>query len=191
MFIRTLYNLRLTKKEDFGNEINSAIYFIIRDLSYSGMFRFNALNEFNVPYGGMGYNSKDFNNKLAHIKSKNIIDHFNHTTINEGDFYDFMKKYPPLENDFVFLDPPYDSDFSTYEGNDFSKNDQTRLADYLINECKAKWMVVIKHTDFIHSLYNKPNINIISFDKRYAVSFMDRNEQEVTHILIRNYEDDE
>lgn len=50
--------------------------------------------------------------------------------------------------------------------------------------------MVIKYTDFIYSLYNKPGIDIISFDKRYAVSFMDRNNQEVTHILIRNYKDE-
>lgn len=190
MFIRVLYNKFLTNKKDFGTNINSAIYFIIRDLAYSGMFRFNDNKEFNVPYGGMGYNSKDFNNKLNHMKSKEVVTHFKNSVINQGDFYDFMNKYPPQKNDFIFLDPPYDTEFSNYEGNEFTSNDQTRLADYLIKECAGKWMMVIKYTDFIYSLYNKPGIDIISFDKRYAVSFMDRNNQEVTHILIRNYKDE-
>ena len=39
-------------------------------------------------------------------------------------------------NDFVFLDPPYDSEFSTYAKNEFDRGDQARLADYLIKECK-------------------------------------------------------
>lgn len=86
-----------------------------------------------------------------------------------------------------FLDPPYDSEFSDYEGNLFGQNDQERLANYLINECDAKWMVVIKNTDFIYNLYNKNNINIFKFDKKYSVSFMDRNNKEVTHLLITNY----
>lgn len=30
------------------------------------------------------------------------------------DFYEFMNTYKPKKNDFVFLDPPYDSEFSTY-----------------------------------------------------------------------------
>lgn len=187
MFVRLLYNKFLTNKQTFGQAVNAAIYFIIRDLAYSGMFRFNENNEFNVPYGGMGYNSKDFNNKLSHMRSSKVANHFKKSIINQGDFYDFMKKYPPKENDFIFLDPPYDTEFSSYEGNDFNSNDQTRLANYLIQECKGKWMMVIKYTDFIYSLYDKPGIEIISFDKRYAVSFMDRNSQEVTHILIRNY----
>lgn len=62
-----------------------------------------------------------------------------------------------------------------------------RLADYLINRCKAKWMLVIKNTDFIHNLYNRPGIYINSFDKKYAVSFMNRNNRAVTHLLITNY----
>ena len=159
----------------------------MRDLAYSGMFRFNSRNAFNDPYGGMSYNAKNFINQLILIKDEKIIEHFQNSTINQGDFYDFFKKYEPSQNDFIFLDPPYDSEFSNYEGNDFSKKDQERLAEYLIKECKGKWMMVIKNTDFIYSLYNKENIEILTFDKKYAVSFMDRNNQEVTHLLIRNY----
>lgn len=188
MFVRNLYNRYLTEKEDFGKAKNSSIYFIIRDLCYSGMFRFNKNGEFNVPYGGMGYNGKDFINKLTHMKSESVLKHFNKTTINQDDFYDFMNKYIPNKNDFIFLDPPYDTEFSEYDGNSFEKKDQERLADFLINKCESNWMVVIKYTDFIHSLYNKEGINIVSFDKKYAVSFMDRNNQEVSHIIIRNYE---
>ena len=57
----------------------------------------------------------------------------------------------------------------------------------MINECKAKWMIVIKHTDFIYSLYDKAGINIRAFNKEYLVSFMNRNEKKVTHLLITNY----
>jgi DNA adenine methylase len=39
------------------------------------------------------------------------------------------------------LDPPYDSEFSTYAKNEFNKDDQKRLANYLINDCPAKWMM--------------------------------------------------
>jgi DNA adenine methylase len=47
----------------------------------------------------------------------------------------------------VFLDPPYDSEFSTYAKNEFDKDDQARLAEYLIKECKANFMIVIKNTN--------------------------------------------
>ena len=86
-----------------------------------------------------------------------------------------------------FLDPPYDSEFSTYAQNAFTQEDQRRLAHYLINECPAKWMMIIKHTDFIYNLYDRAGINIKAFDKEYLVSFMNRNEKKATHLLITNY----
>ena len=58
---------------------------------------------------------------------------------------------------------------------------------FMIKECKAKWMLIIKNTDFIYDLYNKDGINIRTFDKEYLVSFMNRNEKKVTHLLITNY----
>ena len=57
----------------------------------------------------------------------------------------------------------------------------------MINECRAKWMMIIKNTEFIYGLYNKDGINISMFDKEYLVSFMNRNDKKVTHLLITNY----
>ena len=104
------------------------------------------------------------------------------------DFEKFLKSYQPNKNDFVFLDPPYDTEFSTYAKNAFTKDDQIRLANYLINNCHAKWMLLIKNTNFIYDLYaNHTGINIKSFEKEYTVSFMNRNNKSVTHLLITNY----
>jgi Site-specific DNA methylase len=86
-----------------------------------------------------------------------------------------------------FLDPPYDSEFSTYANNAFTQNDQIRLADYLKSECRAKWMMVIKNTPLISSLYSGNGLSIQSFDKKYLVSFMNRNDKNAEHLIITNY----
>ena len=109
------------------------------------------------------------------------------TTIYNLDFEEFLDKANPTEDDFVFLDPPYDSEFSTYAQNEFTREDQERLANYMIHKCKAKWMMIIKNTDFIYGLYNQPGISIKTFDKEYLVSFMNRNDKKVTHLMITNY----
>ena len=124
---------------------------------------------------------------MAYYRSKHLLNHFDKTQIYSLDFESFLKETNPSEDDFVFLDPPYDSQFSTYAQNDFTRADQERLANYMINECRAKWMLVIKNTDFIYNLYKKEGINIRSFDKEYLVSFMNRNDKKVTHLLITNY----
>ena len=164
-----------------------ALFFFMRNYAYSGMFRYSSKGEFNVPYGGIGYNSKLMAKKLNYYKSKPLLDHFANAKIYNLDFEEFLRTTNPTEDDFVFLDPPYDSEFSTYAQNAFTKEDQERLANYMINECRAKWMLIIKNTDFIYNLYNKEGINIRTFDKEYLVSFMNRNDKKVTHLLITNY----
>ena len=48
-------------------------------------------------------------------------------------------------------------------------------------------MMIIKNTDFIFELYNDKGLNIQSFEKTYLVSFMNRNDKNVEHLLITNY----
>lgn len=185
MNYRYLYNDK--GLADSAPTLHCALFFFMRNYSYSGMFRYSSNGNFNVPYGGIAYNSKFMAKKLNYYRSKPLQRHFADTKIYNLDFEEFLRKTNPTEKDFVFLDPPYDSEFSTYAQNAFTKADQERLANYMINECRAKWMMVIKNTDFIYSLYNKEGINIKTFNKEYLVSFMNRNDKKVTHLLITNY----
>lgn len=185
MNYRYLYNDK--GLADSAPTLHCALFFFMRNYSYSGMFRYSSNGNFNVPYGGIAYNSKFMAKKLNYYRSKPLQRHFADAKIYNLDFEEFLRKTNPTEKDFVFLDPPYDSEFSTYAQKAFTKADQERLANYMINECRAKWMMVIKNTDFIYSLYNKEGINIKTFNKEYLVSFMNRNDKKVTHLLITNY----
>lgn len=185
MHFRHIYNRVSLYK--VSEPIKAAIFFFIRNFAYSGMFRYNASGDFNVPYGGIGYNRKKLERKVEYLKSKALQELLSTTTIENLDFEEFLGKYNPNSRDFVFLDPPYDSEFSTYANNEFNKTDQKRLANYLINNCKAKWMMIIKNTDFIKDLYSSESLNIRAFDKSYLVSFMNRNDKDVEHLMITNY----
>jgi DNA adenine methylase len=184
MYFRYLYNNK--KKLKLSNEFYCAVFYFVRDYCYASMFRYNANGEFNVPYGGISYNRKDFKKKIEYLSSKELRDYLSKTDIYNLDFEDFCNKVSLNENDFMFLDPPYDTEFSTYAKNDFGKEDQIRLANYL-KKTKAKFMLVIKNTEFIYNLYKDSGFNIKSFDKKYLVSFMNRNDKDVEHLLITNY----
>lgn len=184
-YIRKIYNNKLKYIKSDGSE--AAIFFFIRNFAYSGMFRNNAQGEFNVPYGGIGYNRKNIQKKLDYYKSLYLTKLFEKTEISCLDFEEFLETFPPNENDFIFLDPPYDTEFSTYSQNKFDRDDQIRLSEYLINKCKAKWMLIIKNTDFIINLYDKKGLDISIFDKTYLVSFMNRNDKKCEHLVIKNY----
>ena len=88
------------KSHELILENNKAIF--IDNYAYSGMFRYNKSGSFNVPYGGIGYNRIKLSKKVHYLKSKELRTHLASTTIDN------------LDNDFIFLDPPYDSEFSNY-----------------------------------------------------------------------------
>lgn len=185
LHFRHIYNH--VDKYKVNASVRSAIFFYVRNFAYAAMFRYNAKGQFNVPYGGIGYNRKNFQKKIDYLKSKKLKSLLNATMIDNLDFEDFFKKYRPQNKDFVFLDPPYDSEFSTYTNNKFTKNDQIRLSQYLINYCRSKWMLIIKNTELIRDLYFNAGLNIESFDKTYLVSFMNRNDKNTEHLLVTNY----
>lgn len=184
MHFRHLYN----EYEELGinTSFYTAIFYFIREFCYASMFRYNKNGKFNVPYGGISYNRKEFIKKINYINSKQIKEYMKNTQIYCEDFEEFLKKVKPKKGDFIFLDPPYDTEFSTYAKNEFEKKDQIRLCEYLKNT-KANIMLIIKNTDFIYKLYNTKEFKIKTFDKKYLVSFQNRNDKDAEHLLITNY----
>ena len=182
---RELYNQQ-NKKMAYDQK-HLAYWFIMRELGYGGMFRFSKEGNFNVPYGGLSYNKKDLEVKLKEIKNLNKKSFYLNTEFNNLDFEKFFEKYDYFtKNDFIFLDPPYDSEFSQYnKEEDFTRNDQIRLKNSLL-KTKAKILLIIKNTEFIHNLY-KDDFKIKNFNKNYSVNFKNRNNQEVNHLIITNY----
>lgn len=179
MCVRDLYN-----NIDNDLYLHTACFYFIREYCYSSMFRFSKDGKFNVPYGGRSYNSKYMTSKIEQMQSIETINYFKNTSIYQLDFETFLNAFALSENDFIFLDPPYDSEFSTYDNNAFDKNEQVRLCEFL-QKTKAKWMLIIKKTEFISTLYK--SFYIYEYDKNYLVSFKNRNAKEVKHLLITNY----
>ena len=182
MYFRFLYNNIENLKINQAQA--SAIFYFIRDYCYSSMFRYNNKGEFNVPYGGISYNKKTLTNKIKRIKGEELLEKLLKTEISALDFHDFFEKNNLKEEDFIFLDPPYDSFFSTYSNNTFDSKDHIRLSEFC-KKTKSKFMLVIKNTNFIYELYK--DFYIESFDKRYLVSFQNRNIKEAEHLIITNY----
>jgi len=183
---RNIMNKSITNKIKLPNEKKIANWYFIREFCYGGMFRFNAKGEFNVPYGGIAYNKKDFKNKVDYIFSDKVRELLTNTKTENKDFEDLFNSLKLSEKDFIFLDPPYDTEFSKYEDNPFTREDQKRLAKILI-KTKAKWILIIKETDFIRSLYDgKKNIKIDKFGKTYMFNIKERVDTAVQHLIIRN-----
>lgn len=182
--MREIYNQQIPVDRAW----QAAAWWAVRVLCYSGMFRFSSKGLFNVPYGGISYNARDFNASVEDLFGSARIKAWERFTVEQKDFDELMAAYHDFNaDDFLFIDPPYDSTFSQYnvEG-DFTASDQERLRDAL-NRSPAKWMVVIKRTKYIEQLYDTPGHHCYVFDKTYAVNFRNRHDRGVQHLVVTNY----
>ncbi len=84
MHVRYLYNN--VDKYKITEPVRTALFLFIRNYAYSGMFRYHSNGGFNVPYGGIDYNKKDFRKKVNYLKSNELKSHLANTSINCLDF---------------------------------------------------------------------------------------------------------
>lgn len=185
LYFREIFNDVNLKRLNTSKEFEIANFYFIREYCYGSMFRYNKKGEFNIPYGGMSYNKKQFSRKITSLFNEETKQIFENTNLYNLDFEAFLDKIKLTNDDFIFLDPPYDTDFSDYEGRSFDLNDQIRLCNYL-KKIQAKFILIIKNTDFIYNLY-KTDFNISSFEKNYSYNIRNRNERSVTHLIIKNF----
>lgn len=185
MYFRDVYNgINLGRIPSPCPQYKAANFYFIREYCYGSMFRYNAKGEFNIPYGGMSYNKKNMQAKIDSMFCSEVENVFANTEIYCMDFERLLDSMQLSGSDFMFLDPPYDSDFSDYEGRAFTKADQERLASAL-KRTPAQFVLVIKNTEFIKNLYEK-DFNIISFDKQYTYNVKGRNGRDTEHLIITN-----
>jgi len=184
MAVRHRYN-RARISNEFTKE-RTADFLFLREYCYASMFRFNSKGEFNIPYGGISYNRKNFNLKIEKLYDNLMRKRLKNTKFHCSDFEEFLKQANLTEADFVFIDPPYDSDFTDYDGREFRNNDQERLANFL-SQIRSKVMIVIGDTDLIRKLYGAPKWTIQKEDMQYKWTIKSRNERLKTHLTITNY----
>lgn len=160
-------------------------FFFIREHCYGSMFRYNKRGEFNVPYGGMSYNHKGFAGKVETLFQPETVALFSGAHIYSRDFEEFIDEIQPEPEDFMFLDPPYDTEFADYEGENFTKLDHARLA-VLLSRTPCKFLLIIKNTPFIEALYSQ-GFYIRRFEKQYTYNIRSRNERKAEHLIVTNY----
>lgn len=183
--MRRLYNQEVPAA---GKSWEVAGWWFVRSLCYSAMFRYSKSGNFNVPYGGIGYNTRDFLSSIQQLSSVDTIDFFGRAEVFNLDFeglFDYHNGFG--EGDFIFVDPPYDTAFSQYNPEtDFAADDQRRLARVL-KATSAPWMLVVKNTPFILSLYQDNGLYLGVFDKTYQANFRNRHSRAAEHLVVTNY----
>lgn len=155
------------------------IYYFINKTAYSGMIRYNSRGEYNVPYGRYKNLTVDSISD-AHRKL------LSSTEILCGDYGKVFDM--ATQDDFIFLDPPYDCIFSDY-GNEeyrggFGEKSHRELAGKF-KELRCPALMVIGRTPLTEELYG--DMIVDEYNKEYAVNIRNRFHSSASHILIANY----
>ncbi|XZJ82143.1 DNA adenine methylase [Clostridium perfringens] len=172
--MRDLFNNNTTNKY-----LDSVIYFFINKTAYSGMIRYNKKGEFNVPFGRY----KNMNTRLLTNNHHKLLRTAKIYNTSYQDIFNMAE-----ENDFMFLDPPYDCQFTDYgNGNEFTEEDHRELSEAFRNlRCKA--LMVVSKTPLMEELYADFIVNDATYDKVYGVNIRNRFDRNAEHLIIRNYD---
>tara|TARA_B100000674_G_scaffold496264_1_gene525940 strand:- start:2002 stop:2793 length:792 start_codon:yes stop_codon:yes gene_type:complete len=159
---------------------NAKRFYYLRKTCYRGMLRYNKKGKFNIPFGRY----KTYNFDL--LKNKDYEKLLSNTEIKCDDFTYIFKNFDD-ENNFMFLDPPYDSEFTDYGYCSFGKEEHVLLAE-LFKETKIKCLMIIGKTDFISELYEGYIVDEYKKNYRFKLhSGRVGSEINTTHLVIKNY----
>jgi len=159
---------------------NAKRFYYQRKTCFRGMLRYNKNGKFNIPFGkykSINYNEL-LNDNYEILLQKTII-------LNEN--FEYIFQNFNNENNFMFLDPPYDSEFTNYGYYEFGRNEHIILAE-LFKQTKIKCLMIIGKTDFIENLYKDYIIDEYSKNYRFKL-YGNRIGDEINtkHLIIKNY----
>ena len=175
----TYYKVRDEMKLNDALDTAKRFYYQ-RKTCFRGMLRYNKNGKFNIPFGR--YKTINY----SEIMNKDYETLLGRTEIlNKG--FDYIFENYNDENNFMFLDPPYDSEFTDYGYCQFGKEEQKKLA-LLFKNTENKCLMVIGKTKFIEELYNGYIVG--EYDKKYRFKLYDNrigDEINTKHLIIKNY----
>ena len=155
---------------------------------FNGLYRVNKKNEFNVPFGKK--------TKVNTYEGSNLITVSNYLTMNNikilsVDFEEAVKNVK--EKDFVYFDPPYDSEtstFNSYTEEGFNRDEQIRLAKVFKElDRKGAFVMLSNHnTSLINDLYKEYNIHLI--EAKRNINSNGKKRGKVEEVIITNYDND-
>ena len=142
---------RLVAAGDGNTAKAASLFYYLNRTGYNGLCRFNSRGGYNVPFGQYA----TINYKRDFLEYKSVLANWEFTNTD----FDAMPLKP---GDFVYADPPYDVEFTSYSKGGFNWSEQERAANWL---AKHNGPVVLSNqaTKRIVELYS---------DLRYEMQFL-------------------
>ena len=137
---------------------SAELFYYMNRTAYNGLCRFNSRGEFNAPFGQ--YKSIPYARTFSAYREA-----FADWEFTSGDFGCI-----PLEpDDFVYVDPPYDVEFTAYSQGGFSWDDQVRAAETFAKHA-GPVVLVNQSTPRIDDLYRRLGYSLHHHDAPRRIS---------------------
>lgn len=149
-----------------NTHLAASLFYYLNKTGYNGLIRFNKSGYLNVPFGRY----KKINYKREFEEIRNVIKGWN---LSSGDF----SKLRIRKTDFIYLDPPYDVEFTTYSGNTFGWEEQERLVRHfekyscpivISNQATTRVVKLYKENGYTVHLIDAPRMISCNGDRTRA-----------------------
>ena len=147
----------LARTKEASSEAAQLFYYLNRTC-FNGLCRFNQSGEFNVPFGT--YKSITYATDFLAYRQLFRNWTFSHCDIQSFDF---------AAEDFIYADPPYDVEFTTYSAGGFSWDDQVRTAE-LLSKHRGPVLISNQATKRIVRLYKRLKFKLEYLDAPRRIS---------------------
>jgi DNA adenine methylase len=184
------YELRANIKPSLTDVEKTARFIALNRTCYNGLYRVNSKGEFNVP---MGRYKNPIICDSTNLRSVSIALRDSKAKLQISNYKDILVE-KARENDFIYLDPPYNpvsntAYFTRYTHSGFTNKDQEELAFIfqMLNDRKCKVLLSNSDTPFIRNLYK----DFAEYTKEVDVvrAINSKASKRIGHkeLLIRNY----
>ena len=154
---------------------------------FNGLYRVNLNGQFNTPFG------RYKNPSIVDIETLNDVSYYLNKSslqILNVDFQDCL--IDARENDFVYLDPPYDvisgtANFTAYNQKGFNQSEHVRLKSVIdrLTSIGCKVLLSNAYTEFIAELYK--DYQQIEVKAKRAINCKANKRGKISEVLIKNY----
>lgn len=190
---RTIFNDYITHMPQQYDHVRICSWWLLQQLSFGGMIRYNKKGHFNVPYGH--YNKKNLEKQykaicdFAYSKIKPVVFNFDFAELEETVYINAMEKDDKV---FIFLDPPYLTPFNDYGSGSFHLKDYIKLRNWLEkfkDMPNVKWLMIVSYHPHLDATLDVMSeyATITSIDGRFAFNIKNRFSTKTKYIIVRNY----
>lgn len=181
------YQLRAKNPFELSLPTRAARMIYLNKTGYNGLYRVNRSGGFNVPFGkykNPKYLDKENLQAVSHALQKVDIHNASFETV-----LDYAK-----EGDLVYFDPPYvpisqTANFTSYQADGFSINDQRRLRDVCVELTKRNVYIVLSNSDTatVRDLFSSYTFEISEVLANRAINCNGNRRGKMTELIVTNY----